>query len=252
MAKLRQFQQGERVITQGDQDAIAYIIHQGWVQVQRQRADQDTVLITLGPGEIVGELGLMGLSATRTASVVALTEVQMEVIDHAAMIRLASGSAKDIVPLLAALFARLQALQLRQDAEALPASTSANYATITPDNALAHQALCGHAVIVSHLPWVFGAYRPPTSVTELLHPPQPADIRLPTPDPAIAHDHLTLQRNDQGEFALRLAHAGDLLVIDDEPVPKTPPISSLPLSTGEHRIAFGQLSDPYVFKIDIY
>ncbi|MDQ6950541.1 MAG: cyclic nucleotide-binding domain-containing protein [Mariprofundales bacterium] len=256
MAKLRQFQRGETLIAQGDQrgnqDAIAYIIRNGWVQVQRQRTEPDTLLINLGPGEIVGELGLMGLAPARTASVVALTDGQMEVIDHATMIRLANGSAKDIVPLLASLFSRLQSLQLQQNTSILQQDGSPQpaLATIAPDNALADQVLCGHAVTVTHLPWVFGAYRPPTSVTELLRPPQPAaDIRLPTPDPTIAPNHLTLQRNSDGEFELFLAHAGDLLVIDDEPVAKIPPTQCVVLAPGEHRIAFGRLSDPYAFRI---
>ncbi len=247
--RLRRFHQGDTLIEQGEQEAIAYIIHTGWVRVHHQHKDTTLPLVTLGPGEIVGELGLMGLAATRTASVIAVTDVELEVIDRTAMIRLANGSASDIVPLLAALFSRLQALQQRQEKEVTAQDQKRVYATIRPENPLAQQALCTQEVTVTHLPWVFGAYRPPASVTDLFQPSLPADTLLPTPDPAIAHDHLTLQQRADGELELRLAHAGDFLRINDEPLPKLPATRHAPLPAGETRITFGSPAEPYSFII---
>ena len=249
MPKNHPFHQGETLIAQGDREAIAYIIRTGWVQVQRQDNTQPSIIATLGPGEIVGELGLMGLSPTRTASVVALTDGSMEVVDRATMVRLANGSASDIVPLLASLFSRLQSLQQQNDHRQRTPSDHP-YATITPDNDLASQALCGHSVPVTHLPWVFGAYRPPVTVSDLFQPDTPADIRLPTPDPTIAANHLTLQHTSDGDgLELLLAQAGAYLLLDDEPLPKVPATNRVALTANSHRIVFGSPAEPYAFII---
>jgi len=253
VSKLHRFHQEETLIAQGDQEAIAYIIRTGWVQVQRCRDDHCNILATLGPGEIVGELGLMGLSPVRTASVIAITDGTMEIIDRTAMVRLANGSASDIVPLLASLFSRLQSLQYKQDEDETThqLATSDSYATITPDNDLASRTLCGHSVAVTLLPWVFGAYRPPVTVSDLFQPDTPANIRLPTADPTITPDHLTLQTASHGQgLELVLAHPGAFLLIDEEPLPKVPATCSVALAPGKHRIVFGSQVEPYAFIID--
>lgn len=254
MSRVVHFHQGETLIAEGDQEAIAYLLRSGWVQVQQCHDGRCEMLATLGAGEIIGELGLMGLSPMRTASVIALTDGSMEVIDRTTMIRLANGSASDIVPLLAALFSRLQALQQKQERHhGRPTGDDPCYATIIPDNALASKAVCAHAVAVRHLPWCFGAWRPPVTVSDLFQPETPADIRLPTGDPAITADHLTLQQADGGDgLQLRLAQAGSFLLIDDEALPKVPATRSVRLHRGKQRICFGSRAEPYAFVIDCH
>ena len=80
MANIMSFREGERLITQGDKDTAAYLIKSGWLEVQRTRPDGTLVKSVLQAGEIVGELGLAGLSSERTATVVALTDGEVEVI----------------------------------------------------------------------------------------------------------------------------------------------------------------------------
>jgi len=104
MAKMIDFKEGDKLINQGDEDNAAYLIQSGWVQVHQKRNNGTITSTTIGPGEIVGELGLAGLTPSRSASITALTDGQMEVIDRGALIRLVNGPGRHLTPLLAALF----------------------------------------------------------------------------------------------------------------------------------------------------
>lgn len=62
------YESGERIFTEGDPSSALYIIKEGQVEIfQGQDEEQETVLRTLGKGELLGELALC-LNARRTAS----------------------------------------------------------------------------------------------------------------------------------------------------------------------------------------
>jgi CRP-like cAMP-binding protein len=78
----RQFhREGEVIIRRGEDGHAAYVIVEGKVGV-RVRDDGDW-LAELGPGELFGEVSLL-TSRARTANVVALTDVDLMVLERAA------------------------------------------------------------------------------------------------------------------------------------------------------------------------
>ena len=63
---------GETVMTEGDPGTEAYVVERGFLDVRRG----DAALARLGPGDWVGEMGLL-LDEPRSATVVAATDAQL-------------------------------------------------------------------------------------------------------------------------------------------------------------------------------
>ncbi len=73
----RSFPKGARVFHEGDESDACYVIRSGEVRVTREHSDGRAIaLATLGPGEIVGELAMLD-GEVRSASVEALTDVEL-------------------------------------------------------------------------------------------------------------------------------------------------------------------------------
>lgn len=73
----RSFPRGARVFQEGDRSDACYVIRSGEVRVTREHSDGRAIaLATLGPEEIVGELAMLD-GEVRSASVEALTDVEL-------------------------------------------------------------------------------------------------------------------------------------------------------------------------------
>lgn len=76
----RSYPKGARVFHEGDESDACYIIRSGEVRATREHSDGRAIaLATLGPGEIVGELAMLD-GEVRSASVEALTDVELVAI----------------------------------------------------------------------------------------------------------------------------------------------------------------------------
>jgi len=115
----------------------------------------------------------------------------------------------------------------------------------------AKRALCNNSCQVSHLPWVFGAYINPVSVTELFSNRPMPDVRLPDEGRKLREQHLTIEACPEGGLQLRVMNHGDYCVLDEERIGygSTPDVARL--SPGRHDITFGQMGDPYIFSIEV-
>lgn len=75
------FQKGDIIIHEGHSGDNAYIINKGSVEVFKKTPDNEPVtLAILGAGQIFGEMCLFD-NAPRSASVVAMTEVELNIIE---------------------------------------------------------------------------------------------------------------------------------------------------------------------------
>jgi aquaporin Z len=67
---------GETVMTEGEPSTEAYVVDRGHLDVRRGAASDEGALARLGPGDWVGEMGLL-LDEPRSATVVAATDAQL-------------------------------------------------------------------------------------------------------------------------------------------------------------------------------
>ena len=76
MARRRTYRAGEVVVRQGDDATSMYLIERGRVLVRLDGAGGDSLILgLLGPGDIFGELGLVGAQHERTATAEAVDDV---------------------------------------------------------------------------------------------------------------------------------------------------------------------------------
>lgn len=83
-ARAQHFQQGERIVRQGEVADQLYIIVKGEVEVLAEERGAQTILARLGPGQHFGELGLLW-GTRRLATVRAATPVVLLGLDRAAV-----------------------------------------------------------------------------------------------------------------------------------------------------------------------
>ncbi len=252
MAHLMRFKEGETLIGQGEEDTAAYLIQSGWLEVHRILTDGSVQVKTLQAGDVVGELGLAGLARQRTATVIALTDGEVEVIDRGTLIRLVNMPGGAITPLLAALFSRLQNMLIENDPPELE-DTLISYAKLEGRNALGKQTLCNQARIIGHLPWVMGAYRVPQTVTDLFKDPTKLDVRLTGCSLLIHEEHVIIEASEDGGLQLRVVNFGSHCHLNGERIVNDSNHSGIaPLPVGEYTLAFGDPGNHFEFSLDVY
>ena len=89
---------GETLFQQGDLSDRAYIVESGLVEVVAKTGESEVVLARLGPGEVVGEMGLIAGSG-RSATIRALSDSELLVIS-AEQLRYKLRDADPVVALL--------------------------------------------------------------------------------------------------------------------------------------------------------
>ncbi len=104
----RSFPKGARVFHEGDESDACYVIRDGEVRVTREHSDGRAIaLATLGPGELFGELAMLD-GGTRSASVEALSDVELLALSAADMKGLFERNAEITTKLVVALTKRLR------------------------------------------------------------------------------------------------------------------------------------------------
>ena len=104
----RSYPKGARVFHEGDESDACYVIREGEVRVTREHSDGRAIaLATLGPGELVGELAMLD-GGVRSASLEALTDIEMLAVSAADMRGLLERNAEITAKLVVALTKRLR------------------------------------------------------------------------------------------------------------------------------------------------
>jgi CRP/FNR family cyclic AMP-dependent transcriptional regulator len=104
----RSYPKGARVFHEGDESDACYGIREGEVRVTREHSDGRAIaLATLGPGELVGELAMLD-GGVRSASLEALTDIELLAVSAADMRGLLERNAEITAKLVVALTKRLR------------------------------------------------------------------------------------------------------------------------------------------------
>jgi len=90
---MKQFQNGDTIIKEGDPGKELFIIVKGKVNIVKESDDVKTTLATLSEGDIFGEMALVD-SRPRSASAKALGEVAVRVLDRESFKTMLTGNPK--------------------------------------------------------------------------------------------------------------------------------------------------------------
>ena len=166
------------------------------------------------------------------------------------MIRLVNGPGRHLTPLLGALFSRLQNVLVQEDpCDSDDATIS--YAKLEGLNAAAQQALCNQPRIVCRLPWVFGAFNPPQSVTDLFREPKRVDVKLAGCSQLVREEHIIIEASENGGLQLRMAEHRDYCELDDERIGYGGVSTIISLTKGKHTLTFGDQATPFKFSLQV-
>ena len=115
----------------------------------------------------------------------------------------------------------------------------------------ARQALCNQPRIVCRLPWVFGAFRPPQSVTDLFREPKRIDVKLAGCSKLVREEHIIIETSKEGGLQLRVAQYGDYCELDEIRLGHGKMDVIVPLGMGEHTLTFGDQANPFKFSLQV-
>ena len=101
------FQSGEVIIEEGTKGSSAYVIVSGAVEVLKRSGDKEVTVATLGEGKVFGEMGLIE-DRPRSATIKALSEVNVRIIDREQFNDLLRVKPAVLVPIVKILFERLR------------------------------------------------------------------------------------------------------------------------------------------------
>ena len=104
----RVYRPGQTLFHEGDQAWAAFLIESGEVEILRSAGQRHEVLLaTVGPGELVGEMGLID-NSPRSATARALGMTVVQVINEQNFSRLLTNAEPGLVALLKVLLRRLR------------------------------------------------------------------------------------------------------------------------------------------------
>ena len=113
------FESGQTLFREGDPGTEAYLIRSGYVSINKIEGAKTVELAARGPGEIIGEMALID-DKPRSATVLAKTKVEAEVITRSDLKTMLTNSPKPLITILHQLLVRLR------DANELAASYAAD------------------------------------------------------------------------------------------------------------------------------
>ncbi len=78
----RQFLEDQVIFKEGDAAGDAFLIEEGEVKIYREHDGMTTDIVTLGPGEIFGEMALTKLPSQRNATACAVQKTLLTIITY--------------------------------------------------------------------------------------------------------------------------------------------------------------------------
>jgi CRP-like cAMP-binding protein len=122
LSKIREYEDGERIIEEGDYDPWLYFLLSGKIRITKEGLEIGTIDLK---GEIFGEMRVID-SLSRSASVYAVGETMCLAVDTSAKRRISAGSTQDekldFLLLLYRIFAEFMSIRLRATNEELIAA----------------------------------------------------------------------------------------------------------------------------------
>jgi CRP-like cAMP-binding protein len=122
LSKIREYEDGERIIEEGDYDPWLYFLLSGKIRITKEGMEIGTIDLK---GEIFGEMRVID-SLSRSASVYAIGETMCLAVDTSAKSRMSAGNTQDekmdFLLLLYRIFAEFMSIRLRATNEELIAA----------------------------------------------------------------------------------------------------------------------------------
>jgi cAMP-binding proteins - catabolite gene activator and regulatory subunit of cAMP-dependent protein kinases len=247
--ELKTFEKGDVIIEKGSYGTSAYVIKSGRVEVV-DIINNKVVLAILGEGQIFGEMGLID-DQPRSATVTALEDVQLAVLNRDNFNQLFEKDPKVILPIIKALFERLRTINSmlvsKEGSDTVKAGVNkrvhdSGFITLSGLNVISSDVLDNREMKINKFPFKIGRKHELDEVDVL----SDNDLYLQDLPPFnVSRNHFLIDKVEGRYVAVdRGSRLGTIVNgkrIDVQRV----------LDMGENEIIVGQKVSPFVFKIEI-
>ena len=247
--ELKTFRKGDVIIEKGSYGTSAYVIKSGRVEVSDLVNNKKIVLGILEGGQIFGEMGLVE-DQPRSATVVAVEDVQLAVLSRDNFNDLFGKNPKVLLPIIKALFERLRTVnRMLMSKEAPDIVEPEEYEsphdielTISGFNASSSDALGGGEMGISKFPFKVGRKNEIDDVDVL----SDNDLYLQDFPPFnVSRNHFQIDKiEDRYVVVDRGSRLGTIVNGKKISMQNV-------LKIGENKVIVGQKISPFAFKLEI-
>lgn len=249
------FPSGTSIFLEGDPSREAYVLRSGRVEVLKESASGPLRLAVLGPGDVLGEMGLLE-ERPRSATARALDEVEVDAMTGAEFAEILTTDPARSIHVLRAMFERLRAVneRLSESVSAPAASGALPRAQVFPLTPETECAVPRAGLAIERFPFRVGRAAPDGS-GGLLHF---NELELPDVEPhVLASNHFSV---DLGPAGLVVRDRGSRhgTVVNGVRIGAGAIADVAPLHAGENEVIAGPASaraamraSPFRFRVDV-
>jgi CRP-like cAMP-binding protein len=251
MFEMKYFKKGQVIMEDGATEETAYLIQSGSVEVYKAEKNRKIVLAKLGVGNVIGEMGLI-TGEPRSASVAALEDTGVNVIDREGFEAMLNTDPRSIFPILKEAFRKLSYMNQIAVAFYDTSSSEVEPKTVEAKNIIqlralsqeAERALQRKAFEITKVPFYIGRATK-DSVFETV------DLKLLDREPyELSRSHCFLACVREKYYLVDPASTLGTTV-DGVRIGKREAKKNAPLEKGCHRITMGSPRSPYTFELEI-
>ena len=248
---LKRFEAGQILFCQGDPSDQVILIHTGGVEVVREVGDGCVLLGTAGPGQFIGEMGVLE-ARPRSATARAADQLEVELIERRAFLDRVSREPQLARQLLMRMSMRLRDVEDRLAGLHAAAGTLGAASVTALPSLLLSAATYGAKfyvgvapIAVRHLPFTVGRQAGPEETASAI----PVDLAIPEPEPyRLSPAHFTLLL-DEGTVLVRDLGSELGTIVDGQPLGLNFHADVTPVHPGTTRIVAGGHDSPFAFAL---
>jgi CRP/FNR family transcriptional regulator, cyclic AMP receptor protein len=247
----KRFAAGEVLLREGDPSDSVVLVQDGRVEVLRSAGADEILLGSAGPGEFIGEMGVLEGRA-RGATVRAAGAVTVELIGREAFLARVSEDPALAHRLLVRMSARLRHVEdllaglhaaVRADAGARPPGPGGLELRAVTYAAKFYVGV--EPVAVARLPYTVGREAGPGEAGPA------ADLAIAEPMPyRLSPLHFRLFA-EGGQIWLRDLRSDLGTIVNQVPLGQDFPLDSVPLHRGANEVVAGGVGSPFVFEVSV-
>ena len=248
MEDLRTFGPGEIVIQEGARGTSAFIVLSGAVEVLKRSSDKDTVVATLGQGQVFGEMGLIE-DRPRSATVKAMTELRLRVISREGFNDLLQRKPSVLIPIIKSLFERLrQASELLAERSAAGEAKELAFEVILEGQTVeARRALGNCKRTISKFPFLVGRDSKNTDTDVFYN----NDLFLQEREPyVVSRNHLAIHNERGGIWVIDRGSAYGT-VVNGKEIGQQSGVIRCRLDKKENQVIIGPPTSQFIFLVKV-